>query len=157
MVEVADEERDRMQGPDWFVRRAGFGSSDPGPYHRAERWCVVQHSSLPSVHPGYRELRPGEATDDIPDDQFVRDGSGVARAVREPMRLRASYLCGDHAALGGFSSLSEAASRVLTDIPDLFEHEYADDLTDLFHSPRGGVRYTFGSVPEQPQQFLARG
>src|SRR5262249_32795302 len=102
MVEVADDARDRMVGPDWFVREARLGSSDPTPLLRADPWYVVQSSGLPWVHPRFREVRPEEPIDGIPQDRIVRDGSGVPRAVFEPMRLRASYFCGDHTAPQGF-------------------------------------------------------
>jgi nucleoside phosphorylase len=156
MVEVADHERDRMRGPDWFTREAGLGASDPAPILRDNPWYVVQFSGLPLVHPRFRELRPEEPTDAIPQDRIVRDGSGAPRAVFEPMRLRSSYLCGDHTALKGFESLAEAASRVLTGAPELNDHEYAEDVVDLFRKPRGGVRYVFGDVPNQPPFFLAK-
>src|SRR5262245_41034980 len=81
MVEVPDDERDRMQGPDWFVRDAHLGSSDPGPFHRADPWCAVQIAFLPIVHPSFREIRPGEAIDAISADRIVSDGSGLPRAV----------------------------------------------------------------------------
>lgn len=155
MVEVADDERDRMQGPDWFVRESRLGWSDPGPFGRADPWCTVQSSGLPWVHPSFREIRPGEAIDAIPADRIVRDGSGLPRAVFEPMRLRRSYLCGDSTALKTFESLAEAASRALTEAPGLAENELAADLADLFRAPRGGIRYVFGEVPNLPPHFIA--
>lgn len=157
MVEVADDERDRMRGPDWFVRESGVGSSDPGPFLRADPWHAIQFSGLPSVHPRFREVRPGEELGAIPADRIVRDGSGTPRAVFEPMRLRSSYLCGDSSALKGFQSLAEAASRTLTDAPGLAEHELGLDLADLFRAPRGGIRYIFGDVPNPPPHFIASG
>jgi nucleoside phosphorylase len=157
MVEVADDERDRMEGPDWFIRESRLDSSDPGPFLRAEPWYVVQGSGLPWMHPRFREIRPGEAIEAIPADRIVRDGSGLPRAVFEPMRLRSSYLCGDATALKGFQSLAEAASRALTEAPGLAEHELSADLTDLFRAPRGGIRYIFGDVPNPPTHFIANG
>jgi len=141
MVEVADDERERMRGPDWFVRESHLESSDPATFLRADPWCAVQGSGLPGLHPRFREVRPGEGIDGIPQDRIVRDRSGAARAVFEPLTLRCSYLCGDHTALKGFESLAEAASRVLTDVPELTDHEYAEDMIDLFRKPRGGIRY----------------
>jgi nucleoside phosphorylase len=156
MVEVADDERDRMEGPDWFVRESRLGSSDSGSLLRAP-WCAVQFSGLPGVHPSFREIRPGEAIETIPADRIVRDGSGLPRAVFEPMRLRSSYLCGDSTALKSFQSLAEAASRALTEAPGLADHELAQDLTDLFRAPRGGIRYVFGDVPNPPPHFITKG
>jgi nucleoside phosphorylase len=37
----------------------------------------------------------------------------------------------------------------------LTDHEYAEDLVDLFRTPRGGIRYVFGHVPDQPPFFIA--
>lgn len=155
MVEVGDSERDRMKGPEWFVRDSGFGSSNPGPFLRAEPWHVVQWSNLPTVYPRFREVRPGESVEGVPPEHVIRDGSGEPRGVFEPMRLRSSYLCGDHTAVKGFQSLAETASRTLTGVTELADHEYADDLVDLFRPPRGGVRYVFGNVPDQPNHFIA--
>jgi len=157
MVEVDDDERDRLKGPDWFVRESGLGSSDPGPFIRADPWHAIQGSHLPAVHHSFRELRPGEAIDSIPEKRIVRDGSGLPRALFVPMRLRSSYLCGDSTALKSFQSLAEAASRALTEAPGLAEHDLATELTDLFRAPRGGIRYIFGDVPNPPPHFVARG
>ena len=157
MVEVADDERGRMLGPDWFVRESYLGSTDPNPLLRVGPWCVVQSSGLPWVHPRFREVRPGESTDSIPEGRIVRDGSGVPRAVFEPMRLRQGFLCGDSGTLTSFQSLAESASRALTDAPDLSEHEVAASLTELFRTPRGGIRYVFGDVPNPPQHFIENG
>jgi hypothetical protein len=157
MVEVANDERDRMRGPDWFVRESRLDSSGPWPFHRAEPWRVVQFSGLPGDHPRFREIRPGEAIDAIPEDRIIRDGSGLHRAVFEPMRLRSSYLCGDSTSLKSFQSLAESASRVLTDAPGLSEHELAADLTELFRVPRRGIRYIFGDVSNPPTHFIANG
>ncbi len=157
MVEVADDERDRMRGPDWFVRESHLGSSDPAPLIRADPWYAVQVSGLPEVHPQFREIRPGEEIGAIPADRIIRDGSGLPRAIFEPMRLRSSYLCGDSTALKSFESLAESASRALTGAPGLSEHEFAADLTELFRAPRGGIRYIFGDVPNPPPHFIANG
>jgi nucleoside phosphorylase len=156
MVEVSDDERHRLSGPDWFVREAGLASSDPTPFLRADPWCVVQTSTLPWVHPWFREVKPEESVEGIPQEHIIRDRSGTPRAVLERLRLRSSYLCGDHTALKAFESLAEAASRVLTDVPELADHEYAEDLVDLFRKPRGGIRYVFGEVPEAPPFFIAQ-
>jgi nucleoside phosphorylase len=66
-------------------------------------------------------------------------------------------LCGDHTAVQRFESLAEAASRVLTDVPDLSTHKFADEITDLFRSPFGGIRYVFGDVSNPPPHFMANG
>jgi len=155
-VEVADDERDRMKGPGWFVRDSLIESNDGTAFLQGGPWRVVQWSGLPGLHPRFRELQPEENTEGIPEDRIVRDRSGLARAVFEPMRLRSSYLCGDHLGVQRFGALAEAASRVLSGASDLAEHEFTDDLTDLFRKPRGGVRYVFGEVTDPPPQFIAR-
>lgn len=156
MVEVADDERERMSGPDWFVRECGLGSSDVKPFLRADPWHAVHGSGLPLVHPRYREVRPEESLDGIQPDRIVRDRSGCPRAVAEPMRLRQGYLCGDSNAVKRFQSLAEATSRVLTGVPALAECVYAEDIVDLFRSPRGGIRYIFGKVIDPPPFFVAQ-
>ncbi|MFO0006568.1 MAG: hypothetical protein ACK559_36170, partial [bacterium] len=40
---------------------------------------------------------------------------------------------------------------------DLGNHPFAADLKDLFRPPRSGVRYVFGEVTGQPNQFISRG
>src|SRR5262249_36917554 len=80
MVEVGDDEPDRMSGPDWFVRDARFNSSSSAPFDCGDLWYVVQMSTLPGVHPYFRELRPEEALDGVPQDRIIRDRSGAPRA-----------------------------------------------------------------------------
>jgi len=156
-VEVADDERDRMKGPEWFVQESHVASTDAATLLRGGRWQVVEFSGLPGIHPRFRELKPGETTEGIQGDRIIRDRSGLARAVFEPQRLRESYLCGDQKRLGNFKALAEASSRVLSGVKDLTKHEFANDLADLFREPRGGIRYVFGDVPNPPSQFIARG
>jgi nucleoside phosphorylase len=72
------------------------------------------------------------------------------------MRLRQSYLCGDSNAVNGFESIAEAASRALTDVPEIAECEYAGDIVDLFRQPHGGIRYVFGKVIDPPPFFVAQ-
>ncbi len=157
MVEVADDERDRMAGPEWFVRERKLGSAAADAFRRAEPWFIVQSSGLPGIHPRYSEVRMNESLDGIRDDRIVRDGSGNPRAIFEPMRLRHSYLCGDSNALKGFQSLAEATSRTLVGVSELEESELAGDVADLFRNPHGGIRYVFGSVIDPPRVFVARG
>ena len=157
MVEVADDARERMGGPDWFVREGRQGSVDIEALERAEPWCVVQGSGLPSVQPQFRGVRPDESLEGIPKERVICDSSGTARAVFEPMRLRASYLCGDSNALKGFGALAEAASRTLIGASELVESELSEDVVDLFRNPRGGIRCIFGTVIEPPQVFIAHG
>lgn len=156
-VEVADDERERMAGPDWFVRLSPFAGANAAEAKIGDPWFFVSSAGLPSVSPGYRELASGESLDRVPEEQIVRDGGGTPRAIQVPMRLRRGYLCGDHTQLAGFESLAKAVSHILTDDCELLRHELADDMCDLFRKPRGGVRYVFGDVPEQPKEFIANG
>jgi nucleoside phosphorylase len=155
MVEVADDERDRMAGPPWFLREKRLASTAEA-FQKAATWSEVAGSGLPWVHPRFREVLPGESLEGFDPGRVVRDLSGTPRAVSEPMRLRQSYLCGDSEMLKPFEALATAASRVLVDAPELRESEYADDVVDLFRPPRGGVRYLFGTVPEAPPVFIAQ-
>lgn len=156
MVEVGDDERPRLAGPDWFVREGKLGSLDIEAFQRAEPWFVVQSSGLPSVHPRFREVRADEPLDDFSEDKIVRDGSGTPRAIFEPMRLRGSYLCGDSRAVKGFQALAGAAAQTLIGVAELEDSELAEDVTDLFRKPCGGIRYVFGSVIDPPRHFVAR-
>src|SRR5262249_28028698 len=153
MVEVADDARERMAGPEWFVREGKLGSADVEAFQRAEPWYVVQVSGLPEVHPRFREVRTAESLDGILEDRIVRDGSGPPGPMFEPMRLRRSYLCGDSNALKGFQSLAEATSRTLIGVSELKESELAGDVADLFRQPLGGIRYVFGTVIDPPPVF----
>jgi len=159
MVEVADNARDRMRGPDWFVSSRGQGHewADIKALEQGEPWCLVKSSGLPGVHGQFRGVRPDESLETIAKERIICDGSGTPRAVFEPGRLRRSYLCGDLNALKGFESLAEAASRILTGATELFESELSDDVADIFRNPRSGIRYVFGTVIEPPQVFTARG
>lgn len=159
MVEVADNARDRMRGPDWFVssRGQGHGWADIKALEQGEPWCLVESSGLPGVHGQFRGVRPDESLETIPKERIICDGSGNPRAVFEPGRLRESYLCGDLNALKGFESLAEAASRILTGATELFESELSDSVADIFRNPRSGIRYVFGTVIEPPHVITARG
>ena len=157
LVEVSDDERARMAGPDWFARLSRLNGANAAGAQIGNPWFCVSSSGLPMVSPGFRELAPGETLDGVPDDHIVRDGSGIPRALKVPMRLRQGYLCGDGTQLSSFESLARAASQVLTDGHELLSHSLAEDMYDLFRGPRGGVRYVFGDVPSQPTEFMASG
>jgi hypothetical protein len=58
LVEVSDNERDRAGGPDWFLRESHLGAPNLEAYQRAERWCMVASSPIPSILPRFREFRP---------------------------------------------------------------------------------------------------
>ena len=151
-VEVGDHERDRARGP------ASLAScldqqSGPDDYHP---WQMVGFAGLPWLHPRFRECSSTDADANIPENRIVRDGKGIARAIFEPMSLRFGYTCGDYKVQSGFKSLATAAARILSATSDLAEHPFAEDLTDLFRVPFGGVRYVFGEIVDPPDHFIAQ-
>ncbi len=154
-VEVADDERDKMSGPDWFghcSRKVELVNGTP----RFDKWAYSASRGLPWISPGFREAKSDESFSDP--DRVVRDGSGVVRAVAVPMKLRQGYFCGQPCEeVSGFESLANVAAMALAGANDLHEHVFASDLSDLFRKPRGGVRYVFGEVPSAPPQFMSRG
>ena len=149
LVEVSDDERSRVTGPEWFP----FSGANTKKSCIGDPWDLKNAGGLPGIHPGYREIKPGESVEQYNDDEVIRDQSGVPRAIKVPPRLRFGYLCGDCSQLDGFESLAKATSRILTGEPELHNHPLADDLCDLFRKPREGVRYVFGEVPSQPNKF----
>lgn len=155
MVEVADDERDKMSGPPWFH---GF-SRNPRVVNgeiQYQRWDCSRFTGLPWVSPGFREPKPDEKFDES--DRVIRDQNGVVRAVPVPMKLRQSYFCGRPSEeVTDFESLANMASLALLDAEDLSRHFLASELCDLFRKPRGGVRYVFGEVSEVPRHFVAQG
>jgi hypothetical protein len=157
MVEVADDARDRMRGPNWFVGEGKLESPDVEAFRRADPWFVIESSTLPGVYPSFREARPGESLNGIPKERIVRNGSGIPRAIFEPGRLRQSYLCGDSNAVRGFRSLAEATSRTLIGASELEGSELAADVADLLRNPRRGIRCVFGTVIDPPRTFVAVG
>lgn len=155
MVEVADDQRDKMSGPPWFQPFSGGPKVVDGQI-RYERWDCSRSTGLPGVPPGFREPLPGEEFGDS--DRVIRDQSGIVRAVPVPMKLRKSYFCGRPSEeVTEFESLANMASLSLLDATDFSEHFLASELCDLFRQPRGGVRYVFGEVPDVPRQFMAQG
>lgn len=155
MVEVADNERDKMSGPPWFD---GFSSS-PRVVNgeiQYQRWDCSRGTGLPGIPPGFREPSPNETFDDS--DRVIRDQNGVVRAVPVPMKLRQSYFCGRPSEeVTDFESMANMAALALMDADDLSGHFLASELCDLFHKPHGGVRYAFGDVSEVPRHFIAQG
>ncbi len=148
-VEVGDHERDRAGGPDWIANKfieQNRETNDP--------WQIVSYSTLVGVESRFREWVARDESN--PEARIIRDGNGQPRAVFEPLRLRSSYLCGDDQSLAAFESLAEAAARVLSGA-DLANHEYAQELTDLFHAPVGGIRYVFGAVTDPPSESTSHG
>ena len=53
--------------------------------------------------------------------------------------------------------MANSAASALCSADDLSEHPCASELVDLFRKPRGGIRYIFGDVSEQPREFISRG
>jgi nucleoside phosphorylase len=67
------------------------------------------------------------------------------------------YCARDCSAVSHFTALADSAASILASDPDLPQHSLAGAISDLFRKPRSGVRYTFGTVDEPPDHFLAQG
>jgi nucleoside phosphorylase len=157
LVEVADHERDKMAGPGWFARSSHDVKVVDGQL-KFEKWGISRFSGLPLVSPSFREAKSHETFDENELHNVIRDSCGVARAVAVPMKLRQGYYCGlPVEEVSGFESLANSAATALAGSSNLNDHPFASDLTDIFRTPRGGVRYVFGEVPDAPRQFLAQG
>jgi hypothetical protein len=156
-IEVADHERNKLSGPNWF---APFSSNVQIVNGKPQygKWDASASSGLPWVHPGFREAKSGETFDENDSSRVIRDRSGVVRAVAVPMKLRQGYFCGQPSEeLSGFESLANVAATALAGSDNLHEHAFASDLTDLFRTPYAGVRYVFGEVSSVPNSFIAQG
>lgn len=159
-VEVAETERDKLWGPNWFVAESGMRSSSPvhGP------WSALESAGLRGIPPSFREFKEGDLADS---PQTICDKSGIPRSVFVPMKLRQGYLCGDAPdaakfqslsnAMKQFESLGSAAAQFMSVAEDLRKSPFARDLIDLFRPPIGGVRYMFGEVNDPPSEFVASG
>src|SRR4029453_10891664 len=93
MVEVADDERDKMTGPGWFTPFSN-DISIVGGKPQFRKWDMTASRGLPGISPSFREPKSGETFEDSQTDGVIRDKSGVVRAVAVPMKLRRGYLCG---------------------------------------------------------------
>ena len=155
MVEVADHERDKMQGPDWFKPFSTNVKIVDGKINY-QNWECSRTTGLPSVPPGFREPLPNEVFTD--EDRVVRDKLGVVRAVATLMKLRRSYFCGAPSEdVAKFEALANIAAIALAGADDLSEHFFANEMIDIFRHPRGGIRYIFGDVPWGPEDFISSG
>ncbi len=156
MTEVADDERDRSFGPGWFQPTdRSLNIVDGKPVYGT--WDCSSFGSLPGIEPGFREIQPTEDISQFVERKLIRDRTGVPRALSTPMRLRWGFYCGPGADLvDSFKTLAATVTRTLVDV-DLSSHPFATELNDLFRRPRGGVRYVFGEVADEPQQFIANG
>jgi len=158
MVEVADHEREKMMGPNWFQPTSSKVQVVDGKPQYGKWDCSAFDMTMPRISPGYREAKANESFDDDESARVIRDETGVARAVFTPMKLRSGYFCGQPSEdVAPFKSLADSAAAALAGADNLHENVYASDLTDIFRKPRGGVRYIFGDVPAVPDQFIARG
>ena len=155
MTEVSDDERDRMSGPPWFKPHSNKVKVVDGEL-KYKRWDCSSSSGLPGVEPSFRAPSPDEKFAD--EDRVIRDQSNVVRAVPVEAKLRSSYFCGQRSELvKDFESLANVAAKALTDANGLDEHYFAQDLVDIFRTPRGGVRQVFGEITQAPSHFIARG
>lgn len=156
-VEVADNERNKMSGPNWFKPYSSdIKIVDGKPQYK--KWDASTSGGLPWISPGFRAVAADETFDAGSSHRVICDRSGVARAVAIPMKLRQGYFCGQPSEeVAAFESLADAAATALSSAKGLHEHFFASDLTDIFRKPRGGVRYIFGEISDAPNQFVARG
>lgn len=83
MVEVADNERDKMPGPPWFDSFSRTPRVVNGEI-QFQRWDCSRFTGLPGVSPGFREPKPDEQFDDS--SSVIRDQNGIVRAVHVPMK-----------------------------------------------------------------------
>jgi nucleoside phosphorylase len=156
-TEVADSEREKCTGPPWFRPFERTPQIVDGRI-KYDKWDCSSSGSLPSIEPGFRGVDHGEDVSSYPEEKLIRDRSGIARAVFVPMKLRQGFYCGPAAELASvFKSLASTAAAALANATDLGNHPFAADLKDLFRPPRSGVRYVFGEVTGQPNQFISRG
>ncbi|MBN1909316.1 MAG: hypothetical protein JW818_06230 [Pirellulales bacterium] len=156
-VEVTDKERDKMSGPAWFKPLVGK-IPDRNGEPQFDPWDAFASDGLPGVGPGFRAPEPHETLGDVNTEGMIRDTSGVVRAIAVPMKIRVGYFCGQPTGnLSGFKSLANAAAMALAGASDLHEHMFAGELTDIFTTPHGVVRYTFGDVSVVPNHSIACG
>ncbi len=157
LVEVADDERDKLTGPEWFnpyESKIRFVDGQP----QYGKWDLSKSTFLPGISPGFREPNPDEKFDEKDSGRVVKDLSGVVRAVKVPMTLRQGFYCGVASDIvSSFESLADAAASAIAGSSNLDEHVFGSDLSDIFRHPRGGVRYLFGDVPVAPEHFIAQG
>lgn len=155
MVEVADDERENMDGPPWFNPHSGEQKIVDGRLVY-KSWGCSSSGGMPGIEHTFRAPHDGEEFAE--DDRVVRDKSGVVRAVPVLSKLRQSYFCGSPSdKVREFESIANIAAVALTDADDLAEHYFAQDLVDIFRRPQSGVRQVFGEITSVPNQFIAKG
>ena len=154
-IEVADDEREQIQGPSWFDMESQPLIIDGKP--KMGNWDCCRFETLPGTPPRFRE--PKECDHPIQDESRpVKDGSGKVQAVFEPAKQRMGYLCGPESPeFAPFESLANALVQAISNAKDLQEHYLGAELVEVFRRPRGGIRYAFGEVPMVPDQFIASG
>ncbi|QDT64309.1 5'-methylthioadenosine/S-adenosylhomocysteine nucleosidase family protein [Calycomorphotria hydatis] len=155
MVEVADNEREKLYGPPWFKPFDGHPEIVAGK-PQFKKWDCSQSSGLPGIAPGFREFLPSD--ENLDSKHVICDLEGTPRAVSTPMRLRRGFLCGQSdGELENFESLANSAAKTLADAEELDKHPFAADLTDIFRKPRGLVRYVFGEINTAPSHPINKG
>jgi len=156
-VEAAEDEREKLSGPDWFKPFGTRTISDDGtPLY--DKWESSAFRTLPRVAHNFRAFQPSEHLENLEPSRIIHDLSGIARAIAVPSKQRCGYLCGkpaDH--VNAFESLANSAAAALAGARRLEDHPFASELTDLFRKPRGGIRYVFGDIPTPPSRFVADG
>jgi nucleoside phosphorylase len=153
LVETADDERDRVSGPNWLrIENLRYDGQ-----RLSNQWTVSGIASLPSDWPSFRSPLSTEIFADE-DQRVVRDRSGKVQAVPVPMRLRTGYYAGgENNTRSRFEAIANIAVQAILDSPDLAKHFLSTELVSVFRRPIGGVRYVFGEIDEPPSEFIARG
>lgn len=155
-VEVANDERDKMQGPNWFDSSSNVPIIDGTP--KLESWTCSSFATLPGEYPSYRAATEEESKQHEMDGKHVKDASGRIQAVFQPQKLRVGYFCGPESPEASkFESLANSVVQAISGAEDLHAHYLSSELIEAFRRPSGGVRYIFGDVPAVPNRFIAQG
>jgi hypothetical protein len=89
LVESANDERDKLSGPNWLqIEKPEIRFTNGQP--EFGRWVVSGFATFPSDGPTFRAATLDETFSED-DSRVVRDGSGKVQAVLVPMRLRCGY------------------------------------------------------------------
>ena len=148
LVEVDDDHRDRLAGPDWFQRENPELNGGPHSFSDSP-WRMVSMHALPGIEPTFREIGP-DPVDDHSTIGVIRDRQNRPRAVLVKSRLREGYLCGNQEQWDTFNALAAATSLCLHAIPDDLWKRLPDALHGFFQPRSSYELLTFGTVKNVP-------
>jgi nucleoside phosphorylase len=156
LVESADDERDKLSGPNWIqIEKPEIRFTNGQP--EFGRWAVSGFTTFPSDGPTFRAAMPDETFCED-DTRVVRDRSGKVQAVFVPMRLRCGYYSGCPSdEVKKFEACASVAVNAMLGSKDLAAHFLGADLVEALKPPIGGIRYVFGEVGDVPSDFSANG